>query len=343
MDADVVLSLLLQRCSCLLRRLKCHGRQILAGAALACIPLAGLADEEAATVPMALTPVAPQVWAVLGESALGSSANQNFISNAGFVVTGDGVAVIDALGSPPLAKRFLQLIRTVTDQPVRWVIVTHYHADHIYGLQVFRDAGAQVIAQAKGADYLASDTARQRLIASREQLFPWVDEDTRLVPADRWLPGTGIQGGVTLTLGGVEFLLRPAGPAHTPEDLVVFLPRQRVLFAGDLVFRGRIPYVGQADSRGWISALEGLVDLKPALMVPGHGPVSHDPLTDLVGTRDYLRFLRQAMGEAARQMEPFEDAYAHTDWERFRGMPLFDAANRMNAYNTYLLLEKESE
>ena len=85
--------------------------------------------------------VADKVWFVQGQTALGSVENQNFISNAGFIVTDDGVVVVDALGSPALAQAMIAEIRKVTSQPIRYVILTHYHADHIYGLQVFKAAG----------------------------------------------------------------------------------------------------------------------------------------------------------------------------------------------------------
>lgn len=281
--------------------------------------------------------VAPGVWFVQGEAALGSPANRNFISNAAFVVTGEGVVVIDALGSPTLAQELLQAIRQVTSQPVRYVFVTHYHADHVYGLQVFRAAGATVVAHRAGREYLNSDTAQRRLEASRDELFPWVDDKTVLVAADRWLAADTV-----IELGGERFHIRHAGPAHTPEDVVVFAERAQVLFAGDLVFRGRIPFVGQADSRSWIDALGGLIALKPRLIVPGHGPVSTDPLPDLEMTRNYLVFLRQSMGEAAANLEPFEEAYARADWSAFSDLPLFRAANRINAYNTYLLMEQQA-
>ena len=289
-----------------------------------------------AAEPLRALPVAEGVWFVQGEAAQGSAANRNFISNAGFVVTRDGVLVVDALGSPALAQELLAEIRRITALPVRYVVVTHYHADHIYGLQVFQEAGATVIAQEGGRDYLNSDTARLRLAASRQQLFPWVDDDTRLVPADRWLPG-----GQVLELGGERFTIRHAGPAHTPEDLVVMAEARGVLFAGDLVFRGRIPFVGQADSSHWIEALGELLALKPQVVVPGHGPLSFEPRQDLETTRDYLVYLRQTMGRAAQDMQPFDEAYAATDWSRFASLPLFRVANRMNAHNTYLLLEQQ--
>jgi len=299
------------------------------------------APVEPATAPMDVIRVADNAYYVQGLSALGSSANQNFISNAAFVVTDDGVVVIDALGSPPLAQRLLAEIRKVTAQPVKWVFVTHYHADHIYGLQVFGDQGATIVAHALAGEYLASDTARLRLQASREELFPWVDEHTRLVPADRWVGTPDAHADTLIRVGHTDFLLRPVGPSHTPEDLVVFVPSLGVLFSGDLLFRGRIPFVGQADSGGWIRALDRLLALDAQLVVPGHGPLSSEPRADMALTRDYLQTLRERMGEAARNMEPFDEAYARIDWSRFSDLPLFKVANRMNAYNTYLLLERE--
>ncbi|MCU0920103.1 MAG: MBL fold metallo-hydrolase [Burkholderiaceae bacterium] len=279
--------------------------------------------------------VAQDAYMVQGVSALGSSANRNFISNAAFVVTRDGVLVVDALGSPVLANELLAQIRRITAAPVRYVVVTHYHADHIYGLQAFKNAGATIIAHKDGQQYLNSETAALRLKASREELAPAVDADTHLVAADRW-----IDERTTLQLGGLDFVLQPAGPAHTPEDLVVWVPQRKLLIAGDLVFRGRIPFVGQADSGRWITALDTLLAFDAGVIVPGHGPVSRSARADLELTRDYLVYLRQTMGEAARNMDPFEEAYARTDWSRFDTLPLFNAANRINAYNTYLLMEQ---
>jgi glyoxylase-like metal-dependent hydrolase (beta-lactamase superfamily II) len=280
--------------------------------------------------------VSASAWFAQGEAALGSAANRNFISNAGFVVTPVGVVVIDALGSPQLARELLDAIAQITPQPVTHVIVTHYHADHVYGLQEFRRRGARIVAHKGALEYLNSETARTRLEVSRRELAPWVDASTELVQADEWLEGPR-----ELVVGGIRLLVQPVGPAHTPEDLVVFLASERVLFAGDMVFRGRVPFVGQADSRRWIGALETLLAMDPKVVVPGHGPMSTSARQDLELTRDYLAYLRTTMGAAAREMEPFDEAYRKTDWSRFAHLPLFGAANRMNAYNTYLLMEQQ--
>jgi glyoxylase-like metal-dependent hydrolase (beta-lactamase superfamily II) len=230
-------------------------------------------------------------------------------------------------------------IKRITPLPVRYVIATHYHADHIYGLQTFVQAGAKVIAHASAREYLNSDTAQKRLETSRVELAPWVNADTHLVPADQWLEGKETR----LRVGGLEFVIAHVGPAHTPEDLVVAVPQLGVLFAGDLFFRGRIPFVGQADSRLWIESLNRLMQFQPKFVVPGHGPISSDPMADMTLTRDYLIYLRKTMAESAKNLEPFEEAYAKADWSRFESLPLFRVANRMNAYNTYLLMEQQGE
>lgn len=306
----------------------------LAAVWMLCFPLARAAEPALKAVQ-----VTDRVWFVQGNAALGSTANRNFISNAGFVVTDDGVVVVDALGSPQLAAELLAEIRRITPKPVRYVVATHYHADHIYGLQTFAAAGAKVIAHASAREYLNSDTAQKRLEASRIELAPWVNADTHLVPADRWLDAKE----TTLKLGSLDFVIAHTGPAHTPEDVVVVVPQLGVLFSGDLFFRGRIPFVGQADSRLWIESLNRLMQYQPKFVVPGHGPVSTDPMADMTLTRDYLQYLRKTMGEAARNMEPFEEAYAKATWSRFEALPLFRVANRMNAYNTYLLMEQQGE
>ena len=280
--------------------------------------------------------VAPDAWYVQGLPTQGTSANQNFIANAGFVVTGHGVVVIDALGSPVLAQRLLEQIRTITAQPVTHVIVTHYHPDHFYGLQTFKAMGARIIAHRAARDYLLSDGAQLRLQTARQDMAPWVDGQTRLIEADQWLDGEQL-----LTVGGVRFQIKPMGPAHTPEDLVVYLPEKRLLFTGDLVFDNRLPFVGQADSGRWLKALDALLAFDATTIVPGHGPASTQGHAALRLTRDYLRHLRATMGQAAKNMEPFEAAYQGADWRPFEALPMFALVNRINAYNTYLLMERE--
>jgi glyoxylase-like metal-dependent hydrolase (beta-lactamase superfamily II) len=298
---------------------------------------AGLATAADAEPPMPLQQVGPHSYYVQGASALGSSANQNFISNAGFVITPTSVVVIDALGSPRLAERLTAEIKKLTPLPISDVILTHYHADHIYGLQYFKQLGAKVTAHVAAKEYIQSDTARLRLEASRTDLAPWIDDQTRLVEADTW-----ISGPTALKIGGWVFEIDHVGPSHTPEDLTVFVPNEKVLFAGDLFFNGRLPFVGKANSSQWIRSLDQMLKHDATAVVPGHGPASMNPKKDIAMTRDYLKYLRATMGQAVQDFVPFEEAYKAADWSAFEATPMFGFANRMNAYNTYLLMEEEA-
>lgn len=160
-----------------------------------------------------------------GEAGMASADNRGFMSNAGFVITPDGVVVFDALATPALARAMLAAIAERSDAPVRHVVVSHYHADHVYGLQVFADAGATIWAHEAGKVYLESDAAAERLAERRESLAPWVNTDTRLVPASRWL--TLAAGDVhTLTLGDRQFEIIGGGGAHAPGDLMLRVPSE---------------------------------------------------------------------------------------------------------------------
>jgi glyoxylase-like metal-dependent hydrolase (beta-lactamase superfamily II) len=280
--------------------------------------------------------VSPHGWFFQGEAGMASAANRGFMSNAGFVVTDAGVVVFDALGTPALGRAMLAAIAKVTRQPVVRVIVSHYHADHIYGLQEFKRAGAEIWAYRSAELYIGSPLAAERLAQRRAELSPWVDADTRVVPPDVWLDGN-----TDFRFGGLTFRVVHAGPAHAPDDVMLYVVEDRLLFAGDLLFAGRIPFVGNADSKGWLGALDKMIAWHPAVVVPGHGPVSRDVERDLAMTRDYLLYLRQTMGRAVQELEPFDAAYAATDWSRYQALPAFEPANRINAYGTYLLLEQE--
>ena len=295
------------------------------------------AADDAATVKVEAKKVGPHSYYVQGRTGAASSENQGFMSNAGFVVTGDGVVVVDSLGTPALGEALIKAIRKVTRQPIKRVIVTHYHADHVYGLQAFKALGAEIWAHRAGQEYVVSAQAQQRLEARRDELFPWVDENTRVLPADLWL-----EGDTDFEMGGLHFSLRHVGPAHSPEDMAMLVREDGAMYVGDLVFKGRIPFVGDADSRAWLAVLDKLILAQPKYLIPGHGAASSMPQKDLQLTRGYLAYLRLTMGRAVEDFVPFDQAYAKTDWKNFAKLPTFKQANRLNAYNTYILMEKEA-
>ena len=167
----------------------------------------------------------------------------------------------------------------------------------MYGLQALKRAGAEVWAHRLAEQYFTSGLAAERLEQRKRDLFPWVDEHTRVVRPDVWLDGD-----TDFRLGGVTFRVLYSGGAHAPEDLLMFVVEERVLFAGDLLFAGRVPFVGNADSLGWLRAMDAIIPLKPSVVVPGHGPASRDVERDLVLTRDYLAYLRRTMGQAVADL-----------------------------------------
>ena len=305
--------------------------------ALLLVGLAALAMAKEATVPLRAEQVGAHSWYVMGQAGAATRANQGFMSNAGFVVTADGVVVFDSLGTPALARRMVGEIRRVTRQPIRRVIVSHWHADHYYGLQAFKDLGAEIWAHEAAKPVLGSDAAADRLAQRRDILGQWIDAGFKAVPADVWLSGD-----TDFQMGGLTFRLRHVGPAHAPDDVVMFVEADGVLFSGDVVFNGRVPFVGEADSKAWLAALDRLLAFDPRVMVPGHGAASRTPRADLTLTRDYLTDLRSKMGHAVADFMPFDEAFEQADWTRWKGLPAYREAHRRNAYNTYLLMERES-
>jgi glyoxylase-like metal-dependent hydrolase (beta-lactamase superfamily II) len=302
-----------------------------------------LASTARAQAPLALTPIkaSEHVYYFQGESGMATAANRAFNSNASFVVTSDGVVVFDALGTPVLGAAMKAAIASVTPQPVRLVIVSHFHADHFYGLQALLAPGAEVWGHASGREALGSPFTQDRLQQRRRDLAPDVGPDTRLVGADRWLQ-FGPSGEIAFERGGIRFRIIDVSGAHSPEDLMLWVDDDLVLLAGDLYFSGRIPFVGNADSKAWLAAMALIEPLRPAMVVPGHGKASRNPQPDIDLTREYLQFLRREMGRAVQGLVPFDEAYGAVDWSRFASVPAFEAANRINAYGTYLRMEQEA-
>jgi glyoxylase-like metal-dependent hydrolase (beta-lactamase superfamily II) len=278
------------------------------------------------------------VYYVLGHPAVPAQRNEGFTSNAGFVVTKAGTVVFDTLGTPSLGFALLQAIRKTTKQPIRYVILSHYHADHIYGLQAFKDhTHATIIAQQKAYDYIHSLTAEQRLAQRRQALAPWVNQNTRVVA-----PDITFSDRLTLKLGGVAFRMIYAGPAHSPSDIMMLVEPGSVLFAGDIVQNHRIPAMDgpDVDTANWLRGLETVRKLNPHFIIPGHGEPSDNALSAIDFTHGYLVYVRRQMKQAADDWENFDTAYQRADWSKYRDLPAFNAVNKRNAYRVYLDMEQ---
>ena len=263
---------------------------------------------------------------------------EGFISNAGFIVTSEGVVVLDALGTPSLAQAMLEKIRQITDKPIKILIVSHYHADHIYGLQVFKEQGAEIWAPKGTWDYLDSETAPNLLESRRTSLYPWVNDETRLIKPDRI-----IDKDTKFSLGDHQFLLSYFGKVHSEGDMSLLSLNDQTLYSGDIIFEGRIPFVGDADIIAWSKTLDHIRNIEMEYFVPGHGTASDQPQETMDLTYRYLNFLLHKFTAAVEDMAPFDETYQAIDWSEFEDEPAFEAANRKNAYAVYLYLERVME
>ncbi len=322
-----------------------NGYLLLAAAGLAAVhtPLAGAQSPEADYPAVSVAVEAERLgdtnaYYLPAQSGVPDQSNEGHTANAGFVATNEGVVVFDALGTSSLGAAMLGVIREITDQPIKKVVVSHYHADHVYGLQVFQDlTDAEIIAQEHARDYVNGAQAERRLAQRREALAPWVDEDTRVVA-----PDTTFDAQMSFELGGSRFTLLHAGPAHAPDDAMMMVEPAGVLFSGDIVQEGRVPFLASesVDSGQWLAAIDQVRSMEPSFMVPGHGRASPDPMPALEFTHGYISDVREHMGAAVRDWVPFEEAYAQTDWSEYEGLPAFEASHKRNAYSVYLELER---
>lgn len=289
-----------------------------------------------APVDVAMDPVqlSEHTWYVQGKAGIATD-NAGFISNAGFVITDAGVVVFDALGTPSLAAKLVRKIKEITDQPIVKVIVSHYHADHIYGLQVFKELGAEIIAPEGVYEYIDSAAASSRLEERQSSLEPWVNENTLVVIPDRI-----IDESESFTLGKIKFTINVIGNAHSDGDMTLYVENDRVLFTGDLIFEGRVPFLGSNNTKHWLETLEKMEAQKPHAIVPGHGPWAKDPKA-IALTRKYLAFLREKMGEGVEEMLDFDEVYDAIDWSEYKKLPAFEETNRKNAFQVYLSMEAE--
>ena len=235
-------------------------------------------------------------------------------SNTGVVVTDDGVLVVDATYLPSRARGDIALIRTVTDEPVRYLVYTHWHFDHNNGAVAYRDAypGLTIVSERQTRDYIAlnadwwarmstatGSTRRAALATLEQELASGKDTTGHALTAEERRhheraigqrkselaelasltvvpPNMVFDGALTLWLGGRRVELQDRGRANSPHDVTIYLPQDSVLFAGDIVVQSPLPYVGASWPVPWIDVLRQLESVPTNALVPGHGPVMRD-------------------------------------------------------------------
>ena len=230
------------------------------------------------------------------------------INNTGFITGPDGVVAIDSCATEARTRAYLAAIRTVTAAPVSMLVNTHHHPDHTNGNRVL--GAAAVVAHTKCRDQMARIAG-----PPPAGLFGAVDWGN-ITPE---LPGVCFDSRLNLYAGErrVE-LLHFGTPAHTTNDIVAWLPQERILFAGDLAFNGGTPFALSGSIAGWLDVLSALGELAPAVVIPGHGAPGGPGI--LAETAGYLKFVQDAAAEAyATEVTPLEAA-AGLDLGRYGGL-----------------------
>ncbi len=211
-------------------------------------------------------------------------------SNTTFLITREGVVVVDTRVTPMEADKVLKEIRKQTDLPILYTINTHYHGDHTFGNQVFKDSKA-IIAHENVRKTLFGPSGKAHLDFFKTMNIPGMDETVIT------LPNIVFKEKMAIFVGGYHLRLIHAR-GHTDGDLFIYIEELKTLITGDLVFNGKIPYMGDAYVEEWISALNKLSNLDAEIYIPGHGAPGGKPV--LLAMKDYLFNLK---GMVLKQLE----------------------------------------
>ncbi|MEO7851950.1 MAG: MBL fold metallo-hydrolase [Rubrivivax sp.] len=231
--------------------------------------------------------------------------------NTGIVIGDDAVMVIDTQATPVMAADVIRRIREVTDKPIRYVVLSHYHAVRVLGASAYK---AQHVISSQDTHDLIVERGEQDK-ASEIGRFPRLFNAVESVPPGMTWPNLTFTGKMTLWLGKLEVQLLQLGRGHTKGDTVVWLPKERILFSGDLVEFDATPYAGDAYFKDWPTTLDALAALKPAKLVPGRGAAlqtAEQVSAGLAGTRDFIAELYGSVKAAAGAGQDLRQTYKHT-------------------------------
>jgi glyoxylase-like metal-dependent hydrolase (beta-lactamase superfamily II) len=230
--------------------------------------------------------------------------------NTGIVVGDDAVLVADTQATPVMAQDVIRRIREVTDKPIKYVLLTHYHAVRVLGATGYKPQ--QIIASQDTYDLIVERGEAD--MKSEIERFPRLFQAVESVPGLTW-PTLTFKGEMTLWLGKLEVKIMQLGRGHTKGDTVLWLPQQKIMFSGDLVEFGATPYAGDAYFKDWPKTLDAIAALKPEKLVPGRGAALMTPQqvkAGLDGTRAFVSELYASVKQGAAAGKDLRDVYKQT-------------------------------
>jgi glyoxylase-like metal-dependent hydrolase (beta-lactamase superfamily II) len=233
--------------------------------------------------------------------------------NSGVIIGDDYVMVSDATATPDLAKDLIKRIRAVTSKPIKYVLLTHYHAVRVLGASAYKAEGATEVIASQGTYELIVERGAQDMQSEMER-FPRLFRGSESVPGLTW-PTLVIEGKLTVDLGGVKVQIWHPGPGHTRGDTIAWVKSEKVLFSGDLVEYNAGVYTGDAQLEEWPATLQVLRALKPEFLVPGRGEAmkgAADCSKALDYTQRWVETLYRCGKEAAAKKLSLKDAMALT-------------------------------
>jgi len=228
--------------------------------------------------------------------------------NTGVIIGDDGVLVVDAQATPVMAREVIRRIRRVTSKPIKYVVLSHYHAVRVLGASAYR---AREIIASEATLGLIRERGKQDM-ASEIERFPRLFRGKESIPGLTW-PTLTFRGEMTLRMGRLEVQIIHPGPGHTGGDTIVWVPSQRVLFAGDLVEYKAGIYTGDAHLEEWPNTLASLRALKPRALVPGRGPAlvtAAQSANAIRFTQDFVRGLYAVARRGVKERRSLDKVYA---------------------------------
>ena len=317
--------------------LGCLSRGLARSGLMKLLLAAGLAPALAAGAeidPLPVQQIADGIYVYQAPYALAHPANEGAIANVGFILGRDAVAVIDTGGSVRAGRRLLAAIRARTALPIRYVVNTHMHPDHVLGNAAFTAENPRFVGHHKLARALSA-RAETYLEAARRELGADVVAGTAIV-----LPDLTVEGSLSLDLGDRRIELESQPTAHTDNDLTVFDGRTGTWFLGDLLFIGHVPAL-DGRLKGWLALLERARARSVARVVPGHGPAAASWPEAAAPQERYLRGLETNVREALKAGRSMTEVAAGIGLSEQGAWALFDAFHARNSVSAYHELEWE--